>query len=274
MNEFLYDTSSTAICALLFLSMLLAIEVGHYFGRRRASFVDEAKRKHVDNIQASLLGLLALVIAFTFSIAVSRYDSRSEAIVEEANALGTTWLRAQLLPDPARGEALQGLRDYARLRTEHSIVSTASHEEYRAAVAQAEAAQLGLWAIARRAVELDPSPVRTGLFVQSLNETIDNFGRLDAAIKRHVPEFALWVLYGTVVLAYAVVGYASGIAAHRVSLVGYILAFLIVVLVFVILDLDRPRRGLIEVSNRPLVDVYQMMSKPTAAQAVPPAGGA
>ena len=77
--------------------------------------------------------------------------------------------------------------------------------------------------------------------------------------RRLAPEFALWVLSVTVVLAHAIVGYASGIAGHRVSIAGYIMAALVVVLVFVILDLDRPRRGLIEVSNEPIVAVYASM---------------
>jgi uncharacterized membrane protein (Fun14 family) len=93
------------------------------------------------------------------------------------------------------------------------------------------------------------------LFIQALNELIDSYGRRDAALGRHVPELVLFLLYGTFLMTGGVVGFAAGVAGHRASIVTYILVILIVVLTFIIVDLDRPRRGLIQVSQSSLIDL-------------------
>jgi uncharacterized membrane protein (Fun14 family) len=84
---------------------------------------------------------------------------------------------------------------------------------------------------------------------------IDSYGRRNAALERHVPEVVLFLLFGTFVMTLGIVGYAAGVAGHRVSSVVYIMVVLIVLLVFVIIDLDRPRRGLIEVSQKSLTEL-------------------
>jgi hypothetical protein len=113
----------------------------------------------------------------------------------------------------------------------------------------------GLWALAVRAAAETPNPVTTGLFTQSLNEMIDSFGVRQAALDRHVPEIVLFLLFGTLVLTSALVGYASGMAGQRASFATYVLVLLIVLLVFIIIDLDRPRRGLIEVRQDSMYEV-------------------
>ncbi len=128
------------------------------------------------------------------------------------------------------------------------------------------------WSDARRAAEVDANPVTTGLFVQALNDPIDSFGQHDAALGRHVPEAILFLLYGSFLLTGGVVGYATGIAGHRPSLAAYILAALIVVVAFVITDLDRPRRGFIRVDQTSLVNLKAAIDAAQAAgaqQAVP-----
>jgi hypothetical protein len=117
---------------------------------------------------------------------------------------------------------------------------------------------------------MEPNPVTTGLFVQSLNELIDSFGRRDAAVSRHVPEVVLLLLHGTFLIACVIIGYACGIGGQRPSLATYSMVALIVALVFVILDLDRPRRGLIEVSQKSLLDLQAAIRAEAGANASPP----
>jgi hypothetical protein len=105
MSEFVYATDSALIAALLFVSMALAIELGYRIGLTRKASADDAARAHVNAIQASIMGILALLLGFTFSLSLQRFDSRSAAVVDEANAIGTTWLRAQLLPPGAKNAA-------------------------------------------------------------------------------------------------------------------------------------------------------------------------
>ena len=94
----MYNYSSVLIVAILFVFMVLAIEAGYRIGGRTQSLVNESTKTQINAIQASLLGILALLLGFTFSLSLQRFDSRSEAVVNEANAIGTTYLRAQLLP--------------------------------------------------------------------------------------------------------------------------------------------------------------------------------
>lgn len=255
MSDFMYELSSLVIAAILFLSMIVSIELGYRIGltvHRRAT---EASRVHVNAIQASLLGVLALLLGFAFSLALQRFDSRSEAVVQEANAIGTAYLRAQLLPESAKPEMLRLLRGYLDSRIRAGEVAVVKHGEREALAREANALQLALWEQTALALREDDRPATSGLFIQALNEMIDSYGRRQAVLERHVPELVLLLLYGTFILTGAIVGYAAGMAGHRTSLASYLMVVLIVLLVFIIVDLDRPRRGLIEVKQTALRDL-------------------
>lgn len=255
MNEVMYDQSSVLIVSVLFVSMVACIEAGYRIGQRSQAAANEASKSHINTVLASLLGILALLLGFTFSLALQRYDTRSEAVVEEANAIGTTYLRAQLLPASIRGQTQQAIRDYVDLRVRSGALTLANKTEREPLLAQANQTLNLLWDYARQAAEEDPRPVTTGLFIESLNEMIDAYGRRDSALNRHVPEVVLFLLYGTFLMTSVIIGYASGVAGHRASFVTYIMVVLMVLLVFIIIDLDRPRRGLIEVSQKSLHDL-------------------
>jgi hypothetical protein len=249
----MYDHSSLLIVGVLLLALLFAIEGGYRLGNR--SVVNDSSKAQIGTIQSSLLGILALLLAFTFSLSLQRYESRSEAVVNEANAIGTAMLRADLLPPQVRDAARDALRQYLDLRVRASEISLDRTEDRAALVEQSDRLLGLLWGYARQAVDDDDSPVKAGLFVQSLNEVIDSYGTRDAALNRHVPELVLFLLFGTFVLTASLVGYSSGVAGHRASFATYVLVLLIAVLVFIIIDLDRPRRGLIEVSQQSLIDL-------------------
>jgi hypothetical protein len=251
----MYDQNSLLISGILFASMLIAIEVGYLLGRRNEAHVIESSRTHVSAIQASLLGVLALLLGFTFSLSLQRFDNRSQAVVDEANAIGTTYLRAQLLPATMRGEVQALLRHYIDLRVRAGGISLDKELQRDVIIAQTNKVLDELWGYARRAAEEDGRPMTAGLFIQSVNELIDSYGRRDAALMRHVPELVLFLLYGTFLLTGGVVGYAAGVGGHRPPFVVYILVVLIVVLTFIIVDLDRPRRGLIQVSQSSLINL-------------------
>ncbi|MDP1765389.1 MAG: hypothetical protein Q8K83_00665 [Methylotenera sp.] len=105
MKEIMYNQSSILIALVLFIFMILAIEVGYRLGHKVKMRASESYKAHIDAAQTSLLGILALLIAFTFSIALQRFDSRSDAVVDEANAIGTAYLRTQLIPISVRNDA-------------------------------------------------------------------------------------------------------------------------------------------------------------------------
>lgn len=279
MNELFYDVNTGLIAGVLLLSMALAIELGHRLGLRSKGATNEATRAHISGIQSSILGILALLLGFTFSLSLQRFDSRSEAVVEEANAIGTAYLRVQLLPAAMRTEVRALLRDYLDLPVQASVLTAVDRTERQDLLAKAGRAQNALWGYAVQALEVDPNAYAPTLFAESVNQLIDNFGKRDAALSRHVPEVVLLLLYGTFLMTGAIVGFSTGIAGHRPSMVSYVLVALIVVLVFIILDLDRPRRGLIEVSQKSLLDLQSGIAveaglakaqKPVAGSLTPP----
>lgn len=255
MKEIMYDHPSALIVGILCVILLVAIEGGFRLGMHHKRSASEAIKTQVNTIQASLLGVLALLLGFTFSLSLQRFDSRSEAVVHEANAIGTTWLRSQLLPDSVRAQVQDRLEQYVVLRVTAGDESL-DHVESRARLLDQSSRLLDeIWRLAVQATGEAPNPATSGLFTQSLNEMIDAFGTRQAALDRHVPEIVLFLLLGTLVLTGALVGYASGMAGQRASFATYVLVLLIVLLVFIIVDLDRPRRGLIEVRQDSMYDV-------------------
>lgn len=255
MKEIMYNQNSILIAAVLLVLLLIAVEAGYRLGLHNQPAVDEESKSHINAFQASLLGVLALLLGFTFSLALQRFDSRSEAVVDEANAIGTTYLRAQLLPTTMQGEVQRLLSSYLDVRVQEATVSLSDLAGRQALLDQAGQYQNALWHYAVLAAQEDKSPVTSGLFIQALNDMIDSFGSRNAALDRHVPEVVLYLLFAVFLFTWAIVGYAAGAAGHRPSTVAYLMLVLVVLLIFIIIDLDRPRRGLIEVDHRSLTSL-------------------
>lgn len=259
MREIMYTQNSLLIITILFISLVLAIEVGYRLGRRRHPRSNDASKSHIQAIQTSLLGVLALLLGFTFSLSLQRYDSRNAAVVDESVAIGAAYLRSQLLPDSVRRDVQTLLADYIDVRVAESTVSLADPKDRLILLAQATESQHKLWRYAMQAITEDDRPATTGLFIQSLNDLINSYEKRNAALDRHIPEIVLFLLYGAFIMTWGIVGYTSGVAGHRTSFAAYIMLLLIVLLVFVIIDLDRPRRGLIEINHSSLIDIQAII---------------
>ena len=265
----MYDIPAGVIAVMVLIGALVAMELAYRWGRRFGGSASDDTKGHINTIQTSTLGILALLLAFTFSLSLQRFETRSDAVVDEANAIGTAYLRAQLLPAALRDDVRRLLRDYVDLRVRAGVVATNEEDRLGELVGQAARIQDALWEHARRSAETDPNWVTSGLFVQALNDMIDSLGRRDAAIHRHVPEAVLFLLLGTFVMTVAIVGFGTGVVGQRPSWVSVVMVVLIVGLVLVILDLDRPRRGLIEVSDKNLLDLQRSMQNEVVAATQP-----
>ncbi len=252
----MYGQSSALIVLGLFVLMLLSMEIGVRSGRRKKAIAPEAITQ-ANAVLASMLGLLALLLAFTFSAALQRYEDRSQAVVAEANAIGTAYLRAKLLPGGMHDEVQSLLRDYLDMRIQEGRVVTADPVVREPLLQQADLMAAQLWGHAVKAAQQDAGPVTSGLFIQSLNGLIDAYGTRNATLNRHVPEIVLFLMFATIVMTTATLGYASGIAGHRVTLAAFVLVVLIALVVYLIVDLDRPRRGSIQVSQESLLSLQK-----------------
>jgi flagellar basal body-associated protein FliL len=253
-EELFYDVGLWLILAVSIGSFLLATEAGFLLGRRSRSSSDDQSKSQVYTIQGAALGLLALLLGFTFAMAMSRYDLRKQMVLEESNAIGTTFLRAQLLPEPQRKEVSNLLRRYVEVRLEF-YAAVSDQKMLREVSDKTEQLHNQLWALGVAVGEKDPRAVTTGLFLQSLNETIDLHAKRLTAVENHVPEITLVLLYFVAVMATGLIGYGCGLSGLRNFFVTIISSILIAAVIMVIIDLDRPIRGLIRVSQQRMIDL-------------------
>ena len=227
-----------------------AIEVGRWFGVR-------AKPEGIGSVptlEGSILALLALMIGFTFALALSRFEARRDGVLNEANAIGTTALRARLLPAPHNQECLKLLREYVQVRLEVTQ-KIPSPLELKEALARSNAIQEALWLQAKEVAAKNNGMVPTGLFIQSLNEMIDDHEKRMIALISGVPNIVLVVLYLSAIVAAAFSGYAAGVEAQRSRGPMYIAMGLFIAVILMIQDLDRPAAGFITASQQPMQDV-------------------
>jgi hypothetical protein len=231
--------------------VVLSVEAGFRIGGYRRRRTEQEKEAPVGAIVAAILGLLAFVLAFTFGLAASRFDTRRQIVVKESNAIGTAYLRAGLLPAPHDGEARKLLRDYvdARLRA----VQPGELDE---AMTKSAELQYALWSQATDAARKDPRSIVTGLFIQSLNEVIDvHSERVMIGLRNRIP-IAVWLgLYFVTAIAMGGVGYHEGLSGSRRSLVVIALALTFSAVILLIADLDRPQEGMLKVSQQAMVDL-------------------
>lgn len=247
MTVSIHGLSPLLLAACLLALMLLALEVGYRSGNRRKAAFSDAKRAQISAVLASMLGLLALILSFTFSMAMQRYEARHQAIVAEINAFGTAYLRTELLPAGTRDEAQSLLRQFLDIRIEEGKIPLAQIEERQPLLRQAESITAQLWRVAVTVAQKDPGPVTAGLFLQALNELFDSDTTRFEALDRHVPQFVLLLIFATSIVTTATLGYSSGIAGQRASTAAVVLVTVLAVVAFLILEMDRPRSGIFRV---------------------------
>lgn len=252
-STLLYEFPSLAITAALFAMIVIVNEVGFNIGRYIQNRTDEEVRSLTGAIQASILGLLALLLGFTFSMSIQRHDNRTEALIAEANAIGTVQLRAQLIPEQYRTGVSDLLKTYVDLRIDVGTIDMTRNEERSDYDARISDVQTQLWSLAVKAVEDDPRPVTSGVFLTALNDLIDAQGKRSALLQMHVPEIVLLLLFLVFVASGGILGYSSGLSGKRVVAPTLMVSFLIALIVFIIIDLDRPKRGLIQVNQSPML---------------------
>jgi hypothetical protein len=273
MNNFLAAPLDPIPLGVVFLGfgvfLYLALEGGYRLGRWRHATITDEKVQPVGAMVASILGLVALVLGFTFALAGSRFDARRMAVLEEANAIGTTNLRARLLPEPQRSEVARLLREYVAVRIEG-----AQEGKTEAAIARSEVLHELLWQQATSAAEKDTGSIMTGVFIQSLNDTIDlHAKRVLVGLRSRIP-LVLWVgLFGLSMLGMAAVGYQAALSDTRRSpaMLSLVLAFSVVLLL--IADLDRGQEGLLRISQQSMLDLQKsLQNQPpaTSTSELPP----
>jgi hypothetical protein len=241
------------ILAVLFLAMAAAREFGAWSHRRLATTA-ESESSDEGYILSAVLGLLALLVAFTFGLALSRHETRRELVVAEANALGTAYLRTSELDQPQRLRVL--LRAYTQ---ERLAFGRNAGEAQAAAARRALALQPQIWAEAQ--VQLQPvrTTAVTPFVLSPLNEAFDAASARQAGLAARLPITVLITLALYVVVAAGVLGYAVAGAGARHRAASLVLFALLTLALGLILDLDRPRAGAIHVPQEPMAAALRDM---------------
>lgn len=234
------------------IAALVAVEIGYRVGdawRRRSPHEKEGAS---GTMVAATLGLLAFLLAFITGVAVNRFDARQQLVVQEANAVGTAYLRAGYLEEPYRTEIRELLREYVDQRL--AAIQPGRLEEARR---RSEEIHAELWENVEAVVRESPTPP-TSLFVSSINEVIDlHTGRVIASLDLRLPQEFLLILFFGALLTISMVGFHNGMLGGRslIPLIALILVFSSVLLLIV--DLDRSQQGVMRVSSQALVDLKE-----------------
>jgi hypothetical protein len=202
------------------------------------------------HLLSAVLGLLALLLGFSFSMAMDRYETRRQLVIQEANALGTTWLRVQLLDEPDRAAMSGLLRRYVDARLAWSNSTAESPPEVGAVLLQQQ-----LWAATGVALRSDSPPLLTRGVMDSLNESIDLASARTAARAAHIPAFVQGLLLVYAILSMAMLGTVLGNSLKQHLPQTALLLVLLTLAHLMVLDLDRPRAGSIQVSQQPMEDL-------------------
>ena len=233
---------------------LLSVELGYRLASYRQLHSQEEKESPVSGMVGATLGLLAFMLAFTFGLAGSRHEDRRQVLLSEVNAIGTTYLRAAMLPEPMRTETQNLLREYVDVRLE--AVQPGKLDQ---ALKKSEELHKRLWTQAVAVTEKDRSDI-TALFVSSLNEVIDlHAKRVMAGLRSRVPAVIWIVLFVLAILAMVIMGYHSGLAHSRRSIAVIALVIGFSSVLYLIADLDRPGQGTLKVSQQSMIDLRQSM---------------
>lgn len=253
-----------ALCLALLLGMReLGSALRRWHDRRRG--VDDSELEEFS--MTSVLGLLALLIGFTFSLALQRYEARRELVIQEANAIGTTWLRCDTLDAGDRDRLRTLLRQYVDVRVAYGEARTPRQEadaNDRTAFLQAQ-----LWTATTRAVAPARATVLAALVLAPLNDSIDLAGARKAHREASVPDRLLRVLLAYGLVAAGMIGYQR----RRFRTATTMILLLFTLAGTVILDLDRPTTGGIREPQAPMLDLQRSLALP-AASASPPLASA
>jgi hypothetical protein len=249
--------NSPLIVFLISLGVLwLSARTGSFFGKRRGG-LDEAEREDFGVIQAASLTLLALIVGFTFSMAVTRYDQRKNYEEAEANAIGTEYVRADLLAAADAAKVRTLLASYLDERV--LFYQARNDDQLRKLNASTAQLQEDLWAAAQNPAAAHPSPV-TALAVAGMNDVLNSQGYTQFAWNNRIP-FAAWSLMGLIaIFSNLLIGYGARLARSK-SILLLAVPLLISTSLFLIADIDSPRGGIIRVTPQNLMSLVPSLHR-------------
>lgn len=260
MTDMPYSFFDSIPLGLLFFGTLVAcgaaMEGGYRYGHWRHRRRSDEKDTPVGAMVASILALFAFMLAFTFGLAGSRFEARRQVILEEANAIGTAYLRAQTLHEPRKTTSLKLLREYTEVRIRGSHVGQTAE-----AIQRSEEIHGLLWAEAMKEADGHPNPI-AALYLASLNQMIDvHTARVQIAIRNRIPVEIWMCLFALAILSMASVGYQAGLSETRRSPAMAVMVLAFAGVFCLIADIERPQEGSLQQCKEVLVQLHDSMKK-------------
>ena len=233
------------------LLVLIALLVGNLVGRR-STRSGHASESSIGSAVAAVLGLLAFMLAFTFNSAAERYTERKALLLDEVNAIGTSYLRADLLPPAERRQVRALLAEYVNVRD----FDPKNVPDYNERIARSTAIQQQLWQVTRNLSDAGYEGVRLGKFLDALNEVIDFHTSRDFVGGRYRIPTPIWgALFAVTALAMFAIGFQLGTGRKGSPQVAIALALAYSVVILLIADLDRSYEGMLVVDQTPMQEL-------------------
>jgi hypothetical protein len=242
---------------LIALVLLVAYEVGFRVGRWWQIRTPEETQGPTDALVGSIIAFLAFLLAITMSMASDRFDTRRGLVLDEANTIHTAYLRAGYLPAPYGDQSRALLREYVSLR-----INTDDRQQLAANFARSQEIHAQLWAMVEQLAKTESSDV-FALYIESVNDVINaHESRATAIVYARVPETVVILLILGAGITLGMVGYSAGLTRRRSPMTALVLVVLLAVVLTLVVDLDRPRNGFLQVSQQPLFDLIDEIGPP------------
>ncbi len=260
-GNIIYRLDPLLICLILLGMLVAASELGFRVKKGKAQGgSDSLEKTDIALVLGAVVTLLALLLGFTYAMSEGRFEARRLLVIDEANAIGTTYLRAKTFPEPQSSEIQKLLHRYTALRIESASGTRDDPEKIRGIENQTKQLHSMIWSHAVGLSKGDPNPV-VAVFLLSLNEMIDLHTKRVAAFRNRIPFTIYLVLFVVSVLTLWLVGHYFRLNSRRVRVLTLMLAFLVASVMWLIMDLDQPVRGAIRASQQSLFDLYRDMSQ-------------
>ncbi len=254
MLDFIFYINLWLLFSILIISFLFANFICFKLGQMQRVNTSNDAKTEVTGIQVAFFGLLALLLAFSFTMSATRFETRKQLILQESNAIGTSYLRTELLAQPQQLALQNTFRTYVATLLEFYNAAKNSND-IMALNQQILNIQNQLWSLGVAAAAKDPRPFYSIFFLTSLNSVIDDYNSLITSARNHVPDLAIWLLFFVAIFTMGLTGYRNGLDDKPNNMSMILCSIVIATVIFVILDLDRPVAGLIQVSEKNFIDL-------------------
>lgn len=253
MDNFILSGNLTFIAVLIFISLFFVMTIGYRIGKRHSQKQDltEKREKTSGTITGAMLALLGFMLVISLSMADSKFENRRELVLDEANAISTSSLRAQAIGGIHGTEIVNLLKEYALLRLDF-FEAGSDRNRLQAIYENTSELQGRIWGHASAIAQASPTPI-SGLLLSSLNETFDLANSRRWILEVHIPPYIIKLLFVLSLLSIGVMGYYFGICRVYHPVLSLLLFISLTFIILLIMDIDRPRSGYVKPEQSPLV---------------------